>query len=677
MTRLAYTLIRPTRPTSSVIFSSPHSGRDYSASFRLSSVLDAAALRSSEDAFVDELFSCAPDLGAPLIVAVAPRAYLDLNRAPDELDPALIEGVARVPHNPRVSSGLGVVPRVVANGRAIYRGKMPMAEAELRIARYWQPYHAMLKSLIEQSRLDFGEAVLIDCHSMPHEAIEAHVRPGMARPDVVLGDRFGAAAGRDVVDRIEAAFTGAGLRVARNSPFAGAYITQAYGRPSAGQHAVQVEIDRALYMDEARIARRADFSGFRDLMTGVVAGIIGSAVGRFPMATKRSAQSAALDDRIGPELGANRVCRPFCGTAFAGVGIEKIARQIGLIARREVRYTDADQAKGAGRARGIKQRLCLTINTVGKLRRLVQRMTAADQGEIGSFEFQGDGASRQILGLCPVGDLFSQPPKVPVQQISVGSVVIERGFLGNGLQFFVPLHWAGVNAARQMPKPVAHRPKARAQIASVPPKQIADRANARLFKRTLGRCTDAPDDFHRLILQEGLRLCLPDHRKTTRFVDIRRDFREIFVVRQAHRSAEPQFSFHAPNQTGQQHGGWRAMQAGGSCQVQKRLVQRQGLNRGGQHFHHCTDGTARLDIGGETGFHDNRFGAKLQRLKHRHGRPDAGNPRDIAACGHNAPYPAANNDGFVAQIGIVALFDRCIKSVTVHMGDGKSEQVRM
>ncbi len=281
-----FTLIRPSCRTSSVIFSSPHSGRDYPAALRLSSVLDAAALRSSEDAFVDELFSAAPDLGAPLIAARIPRAYIDLNRAPEELDPALIEGVARVPHNPRVSSGLGVVPRVVANGRAIYRGKLTLAEAEARIARYWYPYHAALKALIDESLAEFGEALLIDCHSMPHEAIEAHVRPGMPRPDVVLGDRFGAAAGREVVDRIESAFMGAGLRVVRNAPFAGAYITQAYGRQSRQSHAVQIEIDRSLYMDEGRIARSPGFAAFRDLMTGVIAGIIGAAAGQVPLAAE-------------------------------------------------------------------------------------------------------------------------------------------------------------------------------------------------------------------------------------------------------------------------------------------------------------------------------------------------------------------------------------------------------
>ena len=208
--------------------------------------------------------------GAPLIAARAPRAYIDLNRAADELDPAVIDGIERAPHNPRVTSGLGVIPRVVAGGRNIYRGKLSLPEAEQRITRLWHPYHRALRQLMEESHTRFGRAVLIDCHSMPHEAIEAHARPGHPRPDVVLGDRFGAAAGREVVERLEAAFAAAGLRVVRNSPFAGAYIAQAYGRPSRGFHVVQVEIDRALYMDEARVEKRADFDAFRALMAGVI-----------------------------------------------------------------------------------------------------------------------------------------------------------------------------------------------------------------------------------------------------------------------------------------------------------------------------------------------------------------------------------------------------------------------
>lgn len=274
----AFTLSRPARWTSAVIFSSPHSGRVYPAEFLAASVLDERTIRSSEDAFVDLLFDCAPAYGMPLIVAHAPRAYLDLNRAAEELDPALIDGVQRQAHNPRVSSGLGVIPRVVAGGRAIYRGKLSLTDAEARIARHWRPYHAALSGLVSECRAAFGQAVLVDCHSMPHEALDSHARCGQSRADVVLGDRFGAAAGRDIVDRIEAAFVDAGLRVARNTPFAGAYITQAYGRPSLGQHAVQVEIDRALYMDEATIAPRADFARFQSLIEGVVAGL--SAIGR-------------------------------------------------------------------------------------------------------------------------------------------------------------------------------------------------------------------------------------------------------------------------------------------------------------------------------------------------------------------------------------------------------------
>jgi N-formylglutamate amidohydrolase len=270
----AYRLLRPARPAGSVLFASPHSGCEYPQAFLDQALLDPAAIRSSEDAFVDRLFDCAPRLGAPLLVARAPRAYIDLNRAADELDPAVIDGITRVPHNPRVSSGLGVIPRVVAGGRAIYRGKLPLTEAHDRIRRFWHPYHQTLSALITETRAVFGEAILIDCHSMPHEAIEAHTRPGQPRPEVVLGDRYGVAAGREVMDRIEAAFATAGLRVGRNAPFAGAYVAQAYGRPSRGVHVIQVEIDRSLYMDESRIEPLAGFATFRGLIAGIVAELV-------------------------------------------------------------------------------------------------------------------------------------------------------------------------------------------------------------------------------------------------------------------------------------------------------------------------------------------------------------------------------------------------------------------
>ncbi len=273
MTNAAYTLTRPDRRTTSVVFASPHSGRAYSASFLRRSVLNEQAIRSSEDAYVDKLFDVAPQFGASLITAGAPRAYVDLNRSAEELDPALIEGVRKGGHNPRVSSGLGVVPRVVANGQAIYRGKLTLAEAKQRLERYWMPYHAALKAEMAQAHEMFGEAILIDCHSMPHEAMDSVVRTGLKRPQVVLGDRFGAAASERMVDQIEAAFVHAGFAVTRNTPFAGAFITQHYGRPAENMHAIQIEIDRALYMDEKTIRPHAEFATFKRRLQAIIADI--------------------------------------------------------------------------------------------------------------------------------------------------------------------------------------------------------------------------------------------------------------------------------------------------------------------------------------------------------------------------------------------------------------------
>ncbi|MBW7920941.1 MAG: N-formylglutamate amidohydrolase [Rubellimicrobium sp.] len=288
MRKEPYRLHMPARRTTSVVFASPHSGCDYPDAFLQAAVIDARLLRSSEDAFVDRLFAAAPACGAPLLAAVMPRAFVDLNRATDELDPDLIEGVGRSAHNPRVASGLGVIPRVVSGGRLIRHGRITRAEAEARIAGWWQPYHARMQGLLDEAHRDFGEAILIDCHSMPHEVIAGTMPSGAAmagaaqaggpvpvarRPDVVLGDRFGASADPGIVERLSAAFRRAGLVTARNTPFAGAYVTRHYGRPSRRQHAIQIEIDRALYMDEQRIEPRADFEAFRALLTGIIAEI--------------------------------------------------------------------------------------------------------------------------------------------------------------------------------------------------------------------------------------------------------------------------------------------------------------------------------------------------------------------------------------------------------------------
>lgn len=282
----AFDVILPVAQTSCVVFASPHSGRDYTWSFMRKTVLNEHAIRSSEDAFVDQLFECAPHFGATFLKAGAPRAFVDLNRARDELDPALIEGVRRIRHNPRVASGLGVIPRVVANGRAIYRGKMGLHEALDRITDYWEPYHEKLQALLDVAHDRHGQTVLIDCHSMPHEAMDGVLRSGMRRPDVVLGDRFGAAASGDVVDRIEAAFVNAGFVVTRNAPFAGAYITQAYGKPAKGQHAVQVEIDRSLYMNEKLIRPNGDFETVQAALRDVVKEVALIGQGRIPLAAE-------------------------------------------------------------------------------------------------------------------------------------------------------------------------------------------------------------------------------------------------------------------------------------------------------------------------------------------------------------------------------------------------------
>lgn len=266
----SHDLRSPRRLSSAAVFSSPHSGRNYPEAFVTRSQLDPLALRASEDAFVDQLFDCAPEFGAPIISARAPRAYLDLNRGPDELDPAVVAGARSAGVNPRVTAGLGVIPRVVGEGRPIYAGKIPLAEAQERIAAHHTPYHDNLAALMREARRQFGEAVLFDCHSMPSDAQRVAARIGGRWPEIVLGDRFGSAAERMIVDSAQAAFEAEGFVVARNAPFAGGYITQRYGKPSHGWHAIQIEIDRSLYLNEKMIRPSNDFDMIRAALKNVV-----------------------------------------------------------------------------------------------------------------------------------------------------------------------------------------------------------------------------------------------------------------------------------------------------------------------------------------------------------------------------------------------------------------------
>lgn len=262
-----YHLTMPGWLTSRAVFSSPHSGSDYPSGFMARALLDPVAIRSSEDAFVDQLFNHASKVGAPMLMARYPRAFVDLNRAINELDPALVSGAEHIGSNPRVAAGLGVIPRVVGEGRAIQSGKITMEEAEGRLRTAYKPFHAILEQVLRQQRKRFGSAILFDCHSMPHDALSSAPLVHGRRPDIILGDRFGAACGHWLIDAAIGIFTAEGFVVARNAPFAGGYITQHYGRPSSGIHALQIEVDRSLYMDERTISPH---SGFRDVKARLV-----------------------------------------------------------------------------------------------------------------------------------------------------------------------------------------------------------------------------------------------------------------------------------------------------------------------------------------------------------------------------------------------------------------------
>ena len=270
---LAYEIKDPKVLVSPIVFASPHSGRDYSDDFLKSSVLDSRTIRSSEDAHVDQLIDFIPEMGAPLLLAKAPRAYVDMNRASDELDPALINDVHGRMQNPRIISGLGVIPRVVSNARAIYRGKLSKQDALARIDQYWSPYHRALQRLLARAHARFAYSLLIDMHSMPNDAV-AHLGKPNKGIEVVLGDRYGASTDIALGDLIEQAFEGNGFRVSRNVPFAGAYITQRYGQPVRSKHVVQVEIDRSLYLDEDNIRPSENFEVMKTRLRGVLGKVI-------------------------------------------------------------------------------------------------------------------------------------------------------------------------------------------------------------------------------------------------------------------------------------------------------------------------------------------------------------------------------------------------------------------
>lgn len=242
------------------VFNSPHSGRAYPARFLAMSRLDANAIRRSEDCHVDALFSAAVDLGAPMLAANFPRAWLDVNREPWELDPRMfsetLPGHANI-RSARVAGGLGTIPRLVGEGQEIYAAKLPFAEAAARIDGVYKPYHDQLKRLLARTHARFGYGVLIDCHSMP-----SSIRVGDAggKPDFIIGDRFGVACAPALSEAAISLLSSMGYSVAYNKPYAGGFITEHYGRPARGLHAVQVEVNRGLYMNERTYERTAGFA---------------------------------------------------------------------------------------------------------------------------------------------------------------------------------------------------------------------------------------------------------------------------------------------------------------------------------------------------------------------------------------------------------------------------------
>jgi len=260
----AIEILAPARQTAAVIFSSPHSGRQYSEDFLAATCLDKQAIRRSEDSFVDEIFAQAPYYGAQLLKALFPRAFVDPNREPYELDPAMFEGP--LPgfvnkRSPRVAAGLGTIARVVASGAEIYAGKLDFTEARERIERCYRPYHEALDNLIGTTKRLFNHCILIDCHSMPSVGGPMENDAGRRRQvDFVLGDAHGRSCSRALTVMVEETLRSMGYSVVRNAPYSGGFITRHYGRPDQGVHALQIEINRGLYMHEPTYSRAPEMA---------------------------------------------------------------------------------------------------------------------------------------------------------------------------------------------------------------------------------------------------------------------------------------------------------------------------------------------------------------------------------------------------------------------------------
>jgi N-formylglutamate amidohydrolase len=265
-----FELIAPEKQTLPFVLNSAHSGRVYPTEFLSKSRLNQQDLRRSEDCFVDLLFGEAAKLGAPLLHAHFPRAYLDANREPYELDPRMFE--EKLPsyansRSMRVAGGLGVIPRIVGEGRDIYASQLPLSDALERIDQLYRPYHRALRNLLISTQQEFDEVFLFDCHSMPSASVSAETA---VRPDIVLGDRFGTSCAPFLIDTAQQVFETLGYSVSRNRPYAGGFITEHYGNPAADIHALQIEMNRALYMDEETLQLHNGFEALKNNLTSAI-----------------------------------------------------------------------------------------------------------------------------------------------------------------------------------------------------------------------------------------------------------------------------------------------------------------------------------------------------------------------------------------------------------------------
>jgi N-formylglutamate amidohydrolase len=263
----AFDIHEPQALLGPAVFNSPHSGSFYPPAFLAMSRLDERGLRRSEDCHVEALFAGVTNLGLPLMAARFPRAWLDVNREAYELDPRMFDGRLPLHANTRslrVAGGLGTVPRIVGDGQDIYARRIPVADALERIETLYRPYHRALRHLLDRTHSRFGQAVLIDCHSMP----SASLGPDVANhADIVLGDRFGTSCAGALSDHVAGVLSARGYSVLRNKPYAGGFITEHYGAPLSGFHALQIEINRAIYMDEATLQRHAGYDRLkRDML---------------------------------------------------------------------------------------------------------------------------------------------------------------------------------------------------------------------------------------------------------------------------------------------------------------------------------------------------------------------------------------------------------------------------